>query len=143
MSKGSEIWNLAEPAEKHRLMRQISSLPKGLYDVLIKPRRFNRSLDQNAYMHVAVVDPFRDWLNENWGERFDHDRAFETLKLAVMDIEKVDGISIMPSTRKLDVGEFSEFLERAIQFLAVKCDIAVIPSDVFYENNSNSKGHKL
>ena len=136
--KNYEIWNLAETSEKHRLMRQISSLPAGMYDVLIKPRRFTRSLNQNAYMHVAVVEPFRDWLNENWGERFDHDRAFETLKLAVMDIEKVDGISIMPSTHKLDVGEFSEFLERAIQFLAVKCDIAVIPSDVFY--NSNSKG---
>lgn len=114
-------------------MRQISSLPAGLYDVSIKLRRKRRTLDQNAYMHVAFVEPFREWINENWGEDVDHDQAFETLKLAVMHVDKVEGIPIMPSTRNLDVGQFSEFLEKAAQFLATKCDIAVIPSDLFYE----------
>lgn len=133
MPKDAELWNLAEPSEKHRLMRQISTLPAGLYEVLIKPKRKARTLDQNAYLHVAVVEPFREWLNENWQENFDHDRAFETLKLAVMHIDKVEGIPVMPSTRKLDTGEFSEFIEKSIQFLATKCEIAVIPSDLFYE----------
>lgn len=129
----ADIWNLTEASEKHRLMRQISTLPKGLYEVLIKPHRKKRTLDQNAYMHVAIVEPFRDWLAENWGESLDHDQVFETLKLAVMDVEKTEGITIMPSSRNLNVQEFSEFVEKAIEFLAVKCDIAVIPSDLFYE----------
>jgi hypothetical protein len=133
MSKQAEIWNLAEASEKHRLMRQISRLSPGLYDVLIKPRRRLRSLNQNAYMHVAFVEPFRAWIAENWGEDVDHDQAFETLKLAVMEIDKVEGIPIMPSTRKLDVAEFGDFLEKAAAFLATKCDIVVIPSDLFYE----------
>lgn len=140
MAKNAEIWNLSEPSEKHRLMRQISSLPAGLYEVLIRPKRKQRTLDQNAYMHVAVVEPFREWLSEHWGENFDHDRAFETLKLAVMDIDKIEGIPIMPSTRKLDIAEFSDFLEKAIEFLAVKCEIAVIPSDLFYEMEGKRRG---
>ncbi len=129
--KDSEIWNLAEASEKQRLMRQISTLPPGLYDVLIKPRRFKRTVDQNAYMHVAFVEPFRAWIEEHWGESVDHDQAFETLKLAVLGVERIEGISMMPSTRKMDIEEFSLFLEKATEFLATKCDIIVIPSDVF------------
>lgn len=114
-------------------MRQISTLPAGLYEVLIKPKRGTRTLNQNAYLHVAIVEPFREWVRENWGENIDHDQAFETLKLSVMEIARVEGLPIMPSTRKLDKAEFGELIENSIQFLATKCDIAVIPPELFFE----------
>ncbi len=133
MSEKAEIWNLTETNEKHRLMRQISTLPPGLYSVLIRAQRPRRTLDQNAYMHVAFVEPFRDWIEENWGETVTHEQAFETLKLAVLGAESVEGVLLMPSTRKMDKAEFSLFLEKATEFLATKCDIAVIPSDLYFE----------
>ena len=134
MSEKAEVWNLTEASEKHRLMRQISRLPPGLYTVLIRAKRPVRSLDANAYYFVAVVTPFREWLIENWGERVTQDQAHETLKLALMEMpEPVNGIQLVPSTRALDSAAFSEYVESAIQFLATKCDIAVIPSDLYFE----------
>ncbi len=133
MKQKAEIWNLTEVSEKHRLMRQVSSLLPGLYSVLIKPKRPTRTLDQNAYYWVAVVAPFREWLQENWGENATPEQAHDTLKLALLEMPKVEGILIMPRSRSLDKTEFSKYIERCIEFLATKCDIAVIPSDLFYE----------
>lgn len=133
MSKKETILiNFDDLAEKRQFLSGIQSL-RGLYEVSIRPRKLRRSLDQNGYYHAAFVDPFMQWLRENWGERIDHDQAHETLKLAVMDIDRVEGIPIMPSTRKLDTGEFSAFLEKAAQFLATKCGIVVLPAEMFYE----------
>ena len=111
MPKNTEIWNLAEVTEKHRLMRQISALPPGLYDVLIKPHRWKRSLDQNAYYWVAVVAPFKEWLVENWGESVTAEQAHDTLKLALLERPELDGIVLMPSSKDLTIEEFSEYLE--------------------------------
>jgi len=135
MPKDAEIWNLSEPSEKHRLMRQISTFLAGLYEVLIKPKRRTRSLNQNSYYFSAVVEPFRQWLIENWGENVTKDQAHETLKLALLERSDAGGIELMPSTRNLDTAAFSEYLESAIQFLATKCDICVIPAEIYYETS--------
>lgn len=133
-----ELLDLSDLDVKRRLMAHIGTL-KGLHEVIIKERKRTRTLDQNAYYHVAFVDPFMHWLQENWGERIDHDQAHETLKLAVMDIDRVEGLAIMPSTKNLDTADFSIFLEKAAEFLATKCEIVVIPADLFYEGATKGK----
>lgn len=135
MPKEAELWNLAEVSEKHRLMRQISTLPAGLYEVLIKPKRKTRSLNQNSYYFAAICTPFRDWLVENWGEKVTVEQAHETLKLALLERSDAGGVELMPATHNLDTAAFSEYVESAIQFLATKCDIAVIPAEVYYETS--------
>lgn len=133
MSKEAEIWNLAEASEKHRLMRQISRLLPGLYAVSIKPRRKLRTLDANAYYFAAVVAVFRDWLIENWGENVTLEQAHETLKLAVLDVPEVNGVKLMPRTRTMDKAEFAQYIDDCIGFVATKCDLCVIPADLYYE----------
>ncbi len=133
MSEKAEIWNLTETSEKHRLMRQISRLPPGLYAVLIRAKRPRRTLDQNAYYFAAVVTPFQEWLIENWGESVTLEQAHDTLKLAILEVPEVEGIKVMPRSKTLDKAEFSLYIEKCIEFLATRCDIAVIPSDLFYE----------
>lgn len=135
MAKEAELWNLGEVSEKHRLMRQISTLPPGLYEVLIKPKRKTRKARANRYYFAAVVKPFQEWLVENWGERVTVEQAHETLKLALLETPKVKDVVIMPGTRNLDSAAFSEYVESAIAFLAVKCSIAVIPAEVYYETS--------
>ncbi len=144
--KDAELWNLAEPSEKQRLMRQISTLPKGIYDVLIKPHRFKRTLDQNSYYWVGVVAPFADWLQDEWGDKIEPEQAHEMLKQRILGVQyrEIAGqpLAIPPSSRTLDVEEFSEYVEKCIQWLAEFCGIVVIPSDVFlHHSNRTRKEH--
>ena len=122
-------------------MRQIGKL-SGLYRVSIKPYRQKRTLDQNSYYWAAIVTPFKEWLTENWGQTVTLEQAHDTLKLALLEVPRVQGIMMMPRSRTLDIEQFSEYIELAIEFLRVKCDVMVIPSDVFYEKETelNSKG---
>lgn len=133
--------NFDDLAQKRQFMQGVQVL-KGLWEVSLKQRKQRRSLDQNAYWHSAFVEPFREWVESEWGESIDHDQAHETLKLAVMDIDRVEGIAIMPSTKKLDTGEFSAFLEKAAQFLAVKCNIVVLPAEMYYEAPERGESRK-
>lgn len=131
MPKQAEIWNLAEASEKHRLMRQISTLPAGLYEVLINPKRKGRTLDQNAYLHVALVTPFAEWLREQYGDpHITLDQAREMLAVKVLGLQH--GV-LVPRTSTLSTKEFTEFIENAAAWLAEFCEIIVIPSDLFYE----------
>lgn len=124
--------NMDVLSEKRQLMSAIQ-VARGLWEVSMRQVKPKRSLDQNAYMHAAFVEPFRKWIQENWGEDVDHDQAYETLKLAVMHIDRVEGLPLMPSTRHLDTKDFSDFLEKAAQFLATKCGIVVLSSDMYFE----------
>lgn len=119
-------------------MRQIGRLT-GLYRISIKPYRQKRTLDQNAYYWVAIVTPFREWLKENWGQSVTLDQAHDTLKLALLEVPKVNGIMMMPHSHTLNIEQFSEYIELAIEFLRVKCDVMVIPSDMFYESRKEQK----
>lgn len=141
----SLVLNLSDVAVKRRLMEKINKL-SGLYEVTLKPRRKTRSLNQNAYYFAAFVTPFREWLSENWGETFDTDQAHTQLKIAVLGMDtKVDKetgeeMQFVPSSRFKDTWEFSEYLEKAAEFLARTCGIVVIPSDLFFEGATETKG---
>jgi len=121
-------------------MQKIQTL-KGLHEVSINPRKKTRSLNANAYYHVAVVAPFLEWLRENWGDRsITHEQAHELLKRKVLGvIEKVDEstgevFEITPTSHDMDQQQFGGFIEKCAAWLAEFAGIVVIPSEMFFEN---------
>lgn len=141
------ILNLDDIDAKRRLMSKIQRLT-GLWEITLQPRRRTRTLNQNAYYFAAFVTPFREWLNENWGESFDLDQAHTQLKIAVLGMEeKVNKntgeiIELVPTSRFKDTVEFSDYLEKAAEFLARNCQIAVLPSELFSDDSKRKLAHK-
>lgn len=127
---------------KQRLMRKVGAL-SGLWEVSFRPRKRTRSLNQNSYYFVAVVQPFRDWLREQYGDdRIDLDQAHEMLKVKIlgMDEKLIEGtnevLKLIPRSRTLDSMEFSKYIEGCIEWLAEFANIIVIPSEMFFEGDS-------
>lgn len=141
------ILNLDDIDAKRRLMSKIQRLT-GLWEITLQPRRRTRTLNQNAYYFAAFVTPFREWLNENWGESFDLDQAHTQLKIAVLGMdEKVNKqtgeiIELVPTSRFKDTAEFSDYLEKAAEFLARNCQIVVLPSELFSDDSKRKLAHK-
>jgi hypothetical protein len=146
--KDALVINLASTDQKHKLMRFIGTLPAGLYDVLIKPHKKTRSLDQNAYYWTAYIQGWTEWLREASGEPWiSKEQAHEALKKHVLGttpiVNKQTGEVIdemIPDSRFMDTKEFSEYLDRAAKFLAEFAEIVVIPSDLYYEMKQPKKG---
>lgn len=146
--KDSLIVNLSDPAVKRQLMTEIGRL-SGLYEVLIRPRKRTRSLDQNAYYWTAVVAPFTEWLRETYGDtQIDKEQAHEMLKVKILGLqekriaiksEETDGVlhlPLIPRSKTLTVEEFTEYIEKCAAWLAEFCEIIVIPSEAFYEGET-------
>ena len=138
------VLDLDDLETKRRLMSKIGSM-RGIYEVTLKPRTHNRSLSQNRYYWSCFVHPFAEWLSEQWGEPITTDQAHYELRKAVLGFrEKVNErtgeiMELIPSSRKLDTKEFSEFLDKAAEFLARFCGIVVLPSDLFQSKQSGEK----
>lgn len=139
MSKDSILVNLSDRAVKQKLMSEIGRL-SGLYEITIKPRTRTRSLDQNSYYWVAVVEPFTQWLREVYGDtRIDKEQAHEMLKVKCLGLteKEIPGsdekISLIPQSKTLTIEEFSDYIERCAAWLAEFCQIEVVPSELFYE----------
>lgn len=131
--------NFDDITVKRTLMSRIGTL-KGLWDVSLKQRKKRRSLDQNSYYHVAVVEPFLLWLREEWGDdSIDHDAAHEALRDTILGFREQNGIRIPRSTTKLDTKEFSDYVENCARWLAEFCGVVVIPSDLFLEGATEPK----
>jgi hypothetical protein len=133
------VLDLSDVSVKRRLMEKINLL-SGLYEVTIKPRRFQRSLNQNAYYWAAFVTPFTEWLQHEWGDKgITKEQAHIELKRAVLGIrEKVNErtgevMELLPTTHDLDTEQFSIYLDGAAKFLAEFAGIVVLPSEVFYQ----------
>lgn len=138
MSEPTQIYNLKDVAHRRRLMETVQRLPPGLYEVTIKPRKLTRSLNQNAYWHAGVVEPFRYWLSEINGEDVTHDQAHDVLKRQMLGTKDVvlptgDVIEIPPSTRTLDTAEFADLIERTARWLAEFAGVVIIPSEMFLD----------
>lgn len=132
------VLNLDDITVKRNLMAKIGTL-KGLYEVTIKPRKRTRSLDQNAYYWSAYVTPFSQWLTEQWGETISPEQAHLQLKIAIMGMktkvnkETGEEMEMVPPSKTLDTQEFSEYLDKAAEFLARVAGIVVLPSEMFHE----------
>lgn len=145
MSKDTLLINMSDAAAKRELMIQIGRL-SGLYEVYIKPRKRTRSLDQNAYYWAAVVQPFTDWLRLNYGDsKIDKEQAHEMLKVKILGLTEKqipnsgESVTIIPRSKTLTVEEFSEYIEKCAAWLAEFCEIVVVPSEMFYEDDTLGK----
>jgi len=136
------ILNMDDVHVKRQLMSKIGTL-SGVWKLTLTRQRFRRTLDQNAYYWVAVVTPFVEWLHDEWGDKIEPDQAHEMLKQRILGVKykEIAGqpLAIPPSSRNLDIEEFSIYVEKCIQWLAEFCGIVVVPSDVF---TNNSKGNQ-
>lgn len=132
------VLNLSDVAVKRELMSRIGAL-RGLYDVEIKARKRTRSLDQNSYYWVAVVQPFTDWLREEYGDpNVSREQAHELLKRTILGMKEKyirDGVKleIIPDSRSLDTQEFSDYIEGCAKFLSEFCEIIICPSELYFE----------
>ena len=135
------VLNLSDLPTKRKLIAKIGAL-KGLQEVTIKPRKLTRSLNANSYYFVAVCQPFRDWLREEWQENVTTEQAHEMLKRKILGarevIDKQTGevLEIPPTSHDLDAHQFGEYIEGCARWLAEFCNIVVIPSEMFFEQKS-------
>jgi hypothetical protein len=138
--ESTTIVNLSDASVKRRLMVQISKLT-GLHEVKIKPRKRTRTLDQNSYYFVAVVQPFRDWLRDEYGDALiSSEQAHEMLKVKMlgMDEKLIEGtqevLKLIPRSKTLDAAAFGSYIDRCGEWLADFTGIVIVPSELFYES---------
>lgn len=147
MSKETLLINMSDAAEKRELMMQIGRL-SGLYEVYIKPRKRTRSLDQNAYYWAAVVQPFTEWLREEYGDSMiTKEQAHELLKRTILGmsekyVREDFKLEILLDSHTLDTKEFSAYIEGCAKFLDEFANIIVVPSELFFEGATLPKNPK-
>jgi hypothetical protein len=140
-----QVVNFDNLATKRKFMQGVQGLT-GLWEVSLKPRKFTRSLSQNAYYFAAVVTPFTEWLRQEWGDSsVTVEQAHELLKHKIlgtkelMNKETGEVIEITRSSRMLDSAEFGEFIDKAAAWLAEFTGIVVLSSDLFWESAPQEK----
>lgn len=133
------VVNLDSLETKRRLVQKISKL-KGLYEISIKPRKKVRSLSQNAYYWSAFVQPWAEWLREEWGDpTITTTQAHIELKKAVLGLEVKlnertgETLELVPESHTMDQTDFGIFLDKATEFLGRAAGIVVLPSELFFE----------
>lgn len=133
------VVNLDNVESKRRLMQKIQKM-RGLHEVSIKPRKKTRSLNANSYYFVAVVQPFTEWLRDEWGDpAITTEQAHTVLKAKVLGAkEKViestgEIIELIPTTHDMDKYDFADYIDKASAWLAEFCGIVVLSSDLFWE----------
>lgn len=134
-----QVLNFDDLQTKRQFMQGVQQLT-GLWEVQMKPRRFTRSLSQNAYWWCAVVNPFCNWLRNEWADSsIEPEQAHEMLKRKILGtkdlVNKKTGevIEITPSSRTLDSKEFGELIDKSAAWLAEFCGLVILPPEVFYE----------
>lgn len=143
-----QIVNFDNLTVKRQFMEGVRSMT-GLWEVSLKPRRFTRSLSQNAYLHAAFVPPFCEWLREEWGDpSITTDQAFIELKKAVLGprtkVNERTGetMELTPTTHDMDTATFGVFLDSAAEFLARACGIVVLSPEIYFEIPAAEKRRK-
>jgi hypothetical protein len=134
------VVNFDNVESKRRVMQRIQRL-KGLHEVSIKPRKKTRSLNANAYYWAAYIQPFTEWLRDEWGDpTITSEQAHALLKVRVLGpkeklIEDTgEVIELIPTTHDMDKYDFGNYLDSAAKFLAEFAGIVVLSSDLFFES---------
>lgn len=133
-----QVVNFDNLDTKRRFMQKVQTL-KGLQEVSIRPRVKTRSLNANSYYWAAVVQPFTEWLRDEWGDpAITTEQAHEILKVKVLGtkdkvVENGEVIELIPTTRDMDKYDFADYIDKASAWLAEFCQIVVLSSDLFWE----------
>jgi len=125
---------------RRQFMGHIGTL-KGLWDVTLKQRKRTRSLDQNAYYWAAYIPFWHEWLKEASGEPWiTKEQAHKILVKRILGTKEIVNSEtgevideVVPETHTMTTEEFSEYLERAAEFMASFCGIAVVSAESFYQ----------
>lgn len=125
---------------KRRLMSKIGTL-KGIWEIQMRPRKRNRSLNANAYYWAGFIPGWLEWLREASGEPWiTAEQAHDALVKRVLGVrqivDKETGEVIdeaRPSTHDMDTTEFAQYLDRAAEFLASFCGIVVLPPEMYFD----------
>lgn len=133
-------------AVRRQFMGHVGTL-KGLWDVTLKERKRTRSLDANAYYWAAYIPYWHEWLKEASGEPWiTKEQAHKMLVKHVLGVKPIVNQAtgevideIIPETHTMDTEEFNQYLERAAEFMASFCEIAVMPAESFYEPPAKGK----
>lgn len=134
------VVNFDNVESKRRVMQRIQKL-RGLHEVSIRPRKKTRSLNANSYYWVAYIQPWTEWLRDEWGDpTITTEQAHAVLKLKVLGAkEKViestgEVIELIPTTHDMDKDEFAIYLDKAKEWLREFAGILVLDSDLFWES---------
>lgn len=128
-------------AVKRQFMSHVGTL-KGLYDITLKERKRTRSLDANKYYWAAYIPFWHEWLKEASGEPWiTKEQAHEALVTRILGTKPIVNREtgevideVRPRTSEMNTAEFAQYLDRAAEFMASFCGIAVTPAESFYES---------
>lgn len=133
--KESLVLNMDDIQTKRKLMSMVGKM-SGLWEVWLKKRFLTRTLKQNSYYWSAVVTPFAEWIQEQWGEDVEVEQAHELLKEKILGKKTIGSLEVSASTRKLDTEAFGKYVEKCAAWLAEFCGIVVVPSEMYLEEKA-------
>lgn len=123
------------PETKRKLMSAVGVLT-GMYEVTIQPKRDTRSLRANAYYWSCVVQPFFEFLRDQEIQLTDPEQAHNEIKKIVLGtffVKTGKSIFEVPaSTKKMNVEEFADYVDRARVWLAAMVGIETPDPDPMY-----------
>jgi hypothetical protein len=131
---------------KRRVMSKIQSM-SGVWEFDMRPRKKGRSLSANAYYWSAFIPGWLEWLREASGEPWiSPEEAHDALVKRVLGVKQIvnkeTGELIdetRPRTSEMDTAEFGQYLDRAAEFLASFCGIAVLPPEVYFDERKSKQ----
>ncbi len=100
------------PREAGRFAGYLAKLRGRDVEVMVRPERKHRSLSQNAYFHGVVVPCIAEWSGMTQSETKDGLKRRFLLKTVVLPTG--EEMETVPSTRDLDMEQFSSFLSECI-----------------------------
>lgn len=132
--------NFDDIAVKRQFMGHVGTL-KGLYDVTLKQRKLTRSLSQNRFYWAAYIPFWHEWLKETSGEPWiTKEQAHKVLVKHILGTKQIVNQKtgevideIIPDTHTMKTDEFAEYMERAADFMATFCDIALVSPETFVQ----------
>lgn len=132
---------------KQRLISKIGKM-RGVWEFSMRQRKKKRSLNANGYYWAAYIPAWLEWLRETSGEPWitakdAHDALVKRVLGVRQIIDKATGElidEVRPRTSEMDITEFTQYLDRAAEFLASFCSIVVLPSELYFEEKT--KGSK-
>jgi hypothetical protein len=143
-----QVVNMDDVPTKRRFMQKVQTM-SGLWEIQMKPRKFTRSLNQNGYYFAAFVPVFTEWLRDEWGDpSITTEQAHIELKKAVLGVRtKVseqtgEVMELIPTTHDMDSYDFSNYLDKAAEFLARACGIVVLTPEMYFEGTPSEKRRK-
>lgn len=130
------ILDMADQANRQRLMQWIGRIREGWFEVEIIPRRGTKTQQQLGYYYGVILHEFHLWAKEQ-GNDWQQQQCHEYLKSLFLTEPLIDKRTgeivreVVRSLADLAIDEMSEYIERCIAYLATECNVIVPPPDQY------------